>query len=205
MALTRTLIASTLVAGALAVLPFAAMAAPTETTRGGATTVALSPQLLGALQSLNVAPGAIAPGKLVATPRGIRAWFGITTGAVDLGSASNTPVTAEIAHEGGLSLTAGGTRVELSSFAIEIETGGNLLTGLAVVNDTLVGRIPLFDLDLANAGISRAGNVLKASDVAATLNKDAANALNQIFGVTAFVEGLPVGTAEVRALLDNRH
>ena len=205
MALTRTLIASTLVAGALAVLPFAAMAAPTETTRGGATTVALSPQLLGALQSLNVAPGAIAPGKLVATPRGIRAWFGITTGAVDLGSASNTPVTAEIAHEGGLSLTAGGTRVELSSFAIEIETGGNLLTGLAVVNDTLVGRIPLFDLDLANAGISRAGNVLKASDVAATLNKDAANVLNQIFGVTAFVEGLPVGTAEVRALLDNRH
>ena len=188
MALTRTLIASTLVAGALAVLPFAAMAAPTETTRGGATTVALSPQLLGALQSLNVAPGAIAPGKLVATPRGIRAWFGITTGAVDLGSASNTSITAEIAHEGGLSLTAGGTRVELSSFAIEIETGGNLLTGLAVVNDTLVGRIPLFDLDLANAGISRAGNVL-----------------NQIFGVTAFVEGLPVGTAEVRALLDNRH
>jgi hypothetical protein len=205
MALTRTLIASTLVAGALAVLPFAATAAPTETTRGGATTVALSPQLLGALQSLNVAPGAIAPGKLVATPRGIRAWFGITTGAVDLGSASNTPITAEIAHEGGLSLTAGGTRVELSSFAIEIETGGNLLTGLAVVNDTLVGRIPLFDLDLANAGISRAGNVLKASDVAATLNKDAANVLNQIFGVTAFVEGLPVGTAEVRALLDNRH
>jgi hypothetical protein len=205
MALTRTLIASTLVAGALAVVPFAATAAPTETTRGGATTVALSPQLLGALQSLNVAPGAIAPGKLVATPRGIRAWFGITTGAVDLGSASNTPITAEIAHEGGLSLTAGGTRVELSSFAIEIETGGNLLTGLAVVNDTLVGRIPLFDLDLANAGISRAGNVLKASDVAATLNKDAANVLNQIFGVTAFVEGLPVGTAEVRALLDNRH
>lgn len=205
MALTRTLIASTLVAGALAVVPFAATAAPTETTRGGATTVALSPQLLGALQSLNVAPGAIAPGKLVATPRGIRAWFGITTGAVDLGSASNTPITAEIAHEGGLSLTAGGTRVELSSFAIEIETGGNLLTGLAVVNDTLVGRIPLFDLDLANAGISRAGNVLNASDVAATLNKDAANVLNQIFGVTAFVEGLPVGTAEVRALLDNRH
>lgn len=205
MALTRKLIASTLVASALAVVPFTAIAAPTETTRGGATTVALSPQLLGALQSLNVAPGAIAPGKLVATPRGIRAWFGITTGAVDLGSATNTPITAEIAHEGGLSLTSGGTRVELSSFAIEIESGGNLLTGLAVVNDTLVGRIPLFDLDLANAGISRAGNVLKASDVAATLNADAANALNQIFGVSAFVEGLPVGTAEVRALLDNRH
>ena len=205
MALTRKLIASTLVAGALAVAPFTAIAAPTETTRGGATTVALSPQFLGALSSLNVAPGAIAPGKLVATPRGIRAWFGITTGAVDLGSASNTPITAEIGHEGGLSLTAGGTRVELSSFAIEIESGGNLLTGLAVVNDTLVGRIPLFDLDLANAGISRAGNVLKASDVAATLNKEAANALTQIFGVTAFVEGLPIGTAEVRALLDNRH
>jgi hypothetical protein len=205
MTLLRKLLASAAIGGAFVAAPLIAAAAPTETTRGGATTVALSPQLLGALQSLNVAPGAIAPGKLVATPRGIRAWFGITTGAVDLGSASNTPITAEIAHEGGLSFTAGGTRVELSSFAIEIESGGNLLTGLAVVNDTLVGRIPLFDLDLANAGISRAGNVLKASDVAATLNKDAASALNQIFGVTAFVEGLPIGTAEVRALLDNRH
>jgi hypothetical protein len=72
------------------------------------------------------------------------------------------------------------------------------------VNDSLVGRIALFDLDLANAGITRNGNVLKAGDVAATLNGNAADALNQIFGVSAFVEGLPIGTAEVRALLDNR-
>jgi hypothetical protein len=200
----RKMLASAVFGGALAATPLFAAAAPTETTRGGATTVALSPQFLGALSSLNVAPGAIAPGKLVATPRGVRAWFGVTTGVVDLGSATNTPITAEISHEGGLSLSAGATRVELSSFAIEIGSGGHLLTGLAVVNDSLVGRIPLFDLDLSGASITRNGNVLKAGDVAATLNEDAATALNQIFGVSAFVEGFPIGTAEVRALLDNR-
>ena len=205
MTLLRKLLASAVVGGALAATPLIAAAAPTETTRGGATTVALSPQFLGALSSLNVAPDAIAPGKLVATPRGVRAWFAITTGVVDLGSATNTPIAAEISHEGGLALTAGATRVELSSFAIEIETGGNILTGIAVVNDSLVGRIPLFDLDLSNASITRNGNVLKAGDVAATLNEDAASALNQIFGVDAFVQGLPIGTAEVRALLDNRY
>jgi hypothetical protein len=104
-----------------------------------------------------------------------------------------------------LSLTKGATRVELSSFAIEIEAGGSLLTGLAVVNDTLVGRIPLFDLDLSGAGLGLNGNILKVDAVAATLNEDAANALNGIFGVTAFQKGLPIGTADVRALLDRRH
>lgn len=197
---TSKLIATGLVGSALTFLPLMSAAAPTETTRGGATTVALAPEFLGALQTLQVAPGAIAPGKLVATTRSVRAWFPITTGAVDLGT-----LKAEIAHEGGLSLTAGGTRVELTSYAIEIESGGSLLTGLAVVNDTLVGRIPLFDLDLAAADIDRKGNLLEVDGVNATLNGTAATALNAIFGVTAFQQGIPIGTAKVRALLDRRH
>ncbi len=198
--LTSKLFAAGLVGSALTLAPLTAAAAPTETTRGGMTIVTLAPEFLGALQTLQVAPGAIAPGKLVATPRGARAWFGITTGAVDLGT-----VTAEIAHEGGLSLTAGGTRVELTSYAIEIESGGSLLTGLAVVDDTLVGRIPLFDLDLGAADIGRYGNILAVDGVRATLNANAAAALNGIFGVTAFQGGIPIGTADVRALLDRRH
>jgi hypothetical protein len=200
----RKLVATTLIGSALTVAPLMAHAAPTETTRSGATAVSLSPDFLGALQSLAVAPAAIAPGKLVANARGVRAWFVISTGAVDLATAGGT-LKAEISHEGGLSLTKGATRVELSSFAIEIEPGGSLLTGLAVVNDTLVGRIPLFDLDLSGAGLGLNGNILKVDAVAATLNEDAANALNGIFGVTAFQKGLPIGTADVRALLDRRH
>lgn len=197
------LVATTMIGGVLTFAPLVSHAAPTETTRSGATTVTLAPEFLGALQTLAVSPGAIAPGKLVANAQGVRAWFVITTGAVDLATTGGT-LTAEISHEGCLTLTKGATRVELSSFAIEIESGGNLLSGLAVVNDSLVGRIPLFDLDLAGAALGRSGNILKVDDVAVTLNGDAAIALNGIFGVTAFAPGLPIGTADVRALLDRR-
>jgi len=198
------LVATTMIGSALIAAPLLSHAAPTETTRSGATTVTLAPQFLGALQSLAVTPAAIAPGKLVSSAKGVRAWFVVTTGAVDLATAGGT-LKAEISHEGGLSLTAGGTRVELTSFAIEIESGGSLLTGLAVVNDSLVGRIPLFDLDLSGAGLGLNGNILKVDDVAVTLNEAAANALNGIFGVSAFQKGFPIGTADVRALLDRRN
>jgi hypothetical protein len=202
----RQLVATTLIGSALTVAPLIAHAAPTETTRTGATAVTLAPAFLGALQSLAVTPAAIAPSKLVANAKGVRAWFVISTGAVDLATATpGGTLKAEISHEGGLSLSKGNTRVELSSFAIEIDAMGSLLTGLAVVNDSLAGRIPLFDLDLSKAGLGLNGNILRVDDVAATLNEDAAKILNAIFGVTAFQKGLPIGTADVRALLDRRH
>lgn len=196
----RKLFATTLVGSALVAAPLAALAAPTETTRAGLTKVTLAPEFLGALQTLQVAPSAIAPGRLIANARGALASFRITTGAVDTGT-----LNAEISHEGGLALSSNGTRVELSSFAIELDGADNVLTGLAVVNDSLAGRIPLFDVDLSGATIGGNGNILAVEDVALTLNAVAADALNAIFGVTDFAEGLPIGSADVRALLDRRH
>jgi hypothetical protein len=194
------LVATAALGTAFVVAPLSSVAAPTETTRAGATTVTLAPEFLGALSSLKVAPSAIAPGRLVVNAKGALATFRITTGAVDTGA-----LVAEISHEGGLALTAGNTRVELSSFVIDLDGKENILTGLAVVNDSLAGRIPLFNLDLGGAKVGGNGNILKVDDVAVTLNEVAAATLNAIFGVTAFTENFPIGTADVRAILDNRH
>jgi hypothetical protein len=174
-----------------------AMAAPSFTTDGGRTSVLLDRGFLSALQSLSVKPGAISPGRLVASKGKTWAVFGITTGVVDL-----KPLKAEIAHEGGLTLRAGKTKVELSSFLIDLTGSRPVLTGLVVVNDSLVGRLPLFDLNLGSAKVQNLHDYLRVNGVAATLSAEAASALNGVFGITALTGGLPVGTAHVRTSLD---
>jgi hypothetical protein len=179
----------------------AVQAAPTETTRAGSTSVRLSQDFLGALGTLKVAPGALAPGRLTPTKKGVVATFPITAGAVDLGT-----VKAEIDHSGGLSLTAGATRVELSAFIIDLAGSRPVLTGLVTVNDSLLGRVPLFDLALAPRSVSGNDDFLKVDNVAVTLSQEAADALNGVFNVSAFVPGFPIGTAFVRAILEfERH
>jgi hypothetical protein len=176
-------------------------AAPTEATRGGATSVRLSADFVNALGSLKVTPAPIAPGRLKADRRGVVASFPITAGAVDLGT-----VKAEISHAGGLSLTAGSTSVDLSSFVIDLAGNRPVLTGLVTVNDSLLGRVPLFDLALTSRSVSGNDDFLKVGDVAITLSQEAAAALNGVFNVTAFVPGFPIGTGFVRAILEyERH
>jgi hypothetical protein len=163
-------------AGLLPATP--SVAAPTETTRAGATSVALAAEFVNALASLGVQPGALGPGRLYAVGRRAQASFPITAGAVDLGA-----VKGEIGHAGGLSLKAGGTRVELSAFLIDLNASRPVLTGLAVVNDNFV---------------------LTVRNVKVTLAGEAASALNEIFRVGAFAKGFPIGTATVRAILDGK-
>jgi len=180
---------------AAAVTP--ATAAPTEATRAGVTSVRLSADFVNALSSLNVTPAPIAPGRLMSTRRGVVASFPITAGAVDLGT-----VKAEIGHEGGLSLTAGSTSVELSAFIIDLAGNRPVLTGLVTVNDSLLGRVPLFDLALSSNSVSGNDDLLKVNNVALTLSQEAAAALNSVFNVTAFVPGFRIGTGSVRAILE---
>jgi hypothetical protein len=71
---------------------------------------------------------------------------------------------------------------------------------LVAVNDDLVGRIPLFNLSLANAQVDGSLFGLTIKGVAMSLTVEAANALNAAFGVAAFVEGFNVGVAAVEAL-----
>jgi len=176
---------------ALAAQP--AAADPTAQVEGGRTSVELSEGFVTALGSLGVAPGAIEPARL---KRG-RASFPIPGGALDLETARG-----DVFHLGGLTLGAGGTTVGLLNFVIDT-TGEPVLTGLVSVNGDLVGRVPLFDLELTEAPELRRWGGLRIDGVNVTLTAEAANALNMIFGVSDFVEGFEIGVARVATRIEN--
>ena len=165
----------------------------TKTVETGRTYVKLSGDLVSALQSLGVTPGTVDPSKL----RGVSVSFPVTGGAIDLKS-----LKGEIIHSGGLRLTAGQSQVRLQAFSIDTTGTAPVLTGLVTVNGTLLGRVPLFDINLAGDSINVNHGMLTITVVTLTLDKTAAAALNQVFNVKAFTPGFPVGTAKVIATLD---
>lgn len=180
-------------------------AAPTEQLRGGATIVRLSDEFLGAAQALGLRLEAEQSARLF----GRYAVFPIPAGALDLES-----LAGDILHSGGLSITAGPTRVDLLSFIIDTNTlalGATaedraVLTGVVTASGDVVGRVPLFDLTLNRApDVSRGGHV-RVSHVDLRLSAEAAEALNALFQVNAFTEGLSIGRATVktRVLRDRR-
>lgn len=157
----------------------------------GATSVDLSTDFVGALTSLNIAPGRVFPASL----RGAKASFPITDGTLERQS-----LRGEIIHNGGLTLSRGNTEVKLKSFIIDTTGSGFVLTGLVSANGTVVGRIPLFDLQLPSNVVS---NDLRfegvfLSGVMVSLRPEAAGALNAVFQTSAFVPGFNIGTASVR-------
>jgi hypothetical protein len=178
------------IATTLAVATLTATAAPTADFRVGATSVKPDAGFLAAATSLGVTVAPI-DGKTLTFP--------ITAGSIDLATAAG-----EIVHNNGIVLKAGTTVVELRNFIIDTTAATPVLTGLVVVNEKPVGRLELFDLGLP-AGIALPlkpygfFRSLKLADVSLKLTDDAATALNSVFAVTAFAEGLPIGTACVQA------
>jgi hypothetical protein len=179
----------------VASLAMPVVAAPSADFVGGRTSVSLSSDFVNALTTLKVTPGTVGSGRL---RQGV-ASFPITSGAGDLGT-----VKLEVNHRGGLSLKAGKTVVELTDYSISNLGGKPVLTGLVKADDSLVGRIPLFNLELSGGPTTKTiHNVteLSLSGVKVTLAKSAADALNGVFKVTAFQEGLNIGTASVKGLV----
>lgn len=169
-------------------------AAPTANLGDGRTTVALSSDFFTALNTLRVSVGTIGEGTL----RGGAVSFPITGGALDLANAKG-----EINHTGGLFLQAGTTRVELSSFNIDTLGNAPVLTGLVTANGNLLGRVPLFTLQLPTLTLPlqpQAFNTLFIPGVGVRLTAEAAAALNGVFNVTAFTAGFNIGTASVFAV-----
>ncbi|MDX2215166.1 MAG: hypothetical protein SFY66_17905 [Oculatellaceae cyanobacterium bins.114] len=164
-------------------------------TTNGITSVALSPDLVNALTSLNVQASGFGDTRI---NNGV-ANFSITGGSVDL---NRTRV--EIAHSGGLTLRAGSTEVSLTDFVITNLGGQTVLTGLVSANGAIVARAPLFNLVVGSIGTSRRQrrDNLDINNVSVTLSDVAANALNQAFGVTAFAAGFNIGTAQVDAFFN---
>lgn len=187
---SRLSLAAPVVALAMLVSANSAFAQKTETIEGGRTTVALASSFVSALGSLGVTPGTVSPTQLYNGTVN----FPVTGGAIDLDTAAS-----QILHSGGLTLTAGQTKVTLQSFIIDT-TSTPVITGLVSVDGKLLGRLPLFDLALPS-GITLPlkpydGQII-LKGVGVTLDSTAAGALNSVFHVTAFKGGFGIGTAKV--------
>lgn len=186
---------------ALALMGSAVQAQQTKTLEAGVTKVTLSSGFVSALEGLGLRAGTVGPTHL----RNGVVNFPVTGGAVDFDTAK-----AQILHSGGLTLSPGSSpenadpTVRLESFIIDTTGSAPVITGLVIVKGALVGRVPLFNLQLP-AGITlplktRDGQLV-LDGVGVTLTSTAAQALNSVFNVTALEGGFNIGAAKVRAFV----
>lgn len=222
---TRTRLATTLLAGVLATAglaacgsndaasgstsggggssasPSAASTKPVATVadlsaHGGTTSVTLDPTFLKGLTTLQLTPSPLG----TATIDGAVASFPITGGSVTVYTpGSVTPyVQGSVEHTGsGLQLVGGGKTVQLTDFVID--PGTSVLTGKVTVDGQVAyPSAPLFFLDgrtLQPLKTEGTAAVLEGTTV--SLTKEAAAALDQVFGTQALTEYFPVGVAKI--------
>lgn len=175
----------TLFAKGLPIGKVAVKANPAEVAlAGGSTALQLDPGAASALASLGVTAGVVVPA--TAGSDGLN--FPITGGKVNAET-----FAGRIRHSGGISLSAGSTVVELTDFIINVDAEPDLTA--------LVGgqRVSILSLDLSGLDAQVSGRRITLGNVKANLTAAAAGALNGAFGVTAFTEGLTLGTATVKA------
>jgi hypothetical protein len=174
--------------------------AQTVTVQSGVTQVKLSGELVNALTTLKIAPGTVNPTQLVNGT----ASFPITGGALDVNTANG-----EVAHSGGLTLSKASTIVRLQTFTIDTAGASPILTGLVVVNGSVLGRLPLFELQLPSGFTLPlnpvAGVRVNLNAVRVTLTQGAADALNSVFKTSAFAGGLRIGTATVSSIVSTSY
>ena len=154
---------------------------------------------MAAAQSLGLTPGVV--GDATLTPEG-SVEFPITGGTVtvfDQDSGYRPWVQGTLLHQNsGLSLTAGGTTVELTNFTVDPGKPARLFGDVSANGQQVVASAPLFILDgrtlepLATEG----GNaVLEGTEV--KLTQAAADLLNQTFNTDALTEGFLIGVATI--------
>lgn len=167
--------------------------------KGGNTAVLLDSGFTGALTSLGLTPGVL--GTATLTDGSVH--FPITGGSVVYWSpkGSYRPyVQGIIEHDGsGLSLTAGGTEVDLTNFTVN--PGNSLLYGDVSVNGTSAAvQAPLFNL---HGGTLKAlklqGNNAILTGTTVHVSSTAAGLLDKVFNTTAVKGGLLVGIATITA------
>lgn len=174
-------------------------AAKIDTLTGDTTKVTLDAGFVEALTALKVTPGPV--GDATISKKGV-ASFPITGGNVTYYTPGTVSpyVQGRLDHDGsGLSLEAGGKKVELTDFVID--PGKSVLTGtVSVDGEEAAADAPLFFLDgrtldplRTNADGSKA--VLEGTTV--KLKAEAADLLNQTFGIEDLQEGLVIGVAKI--------
>lgn len=170
-----------------------------DLSEGRTTRVTLDSDFVEALEKLELSPAAV--GAATLSEDGV-ATFPITGGTLtyyEPGTVSPY-VQGEILHEGsGLSLTGGGTEVELTDFVVD--PGASVLTGNVSADGELVAEdSPLFRLDggtLEPLRTNDDGTLAVLEGTTVELKREAAEQLNETFEVDALEEGLDVGTAKI--------
>jgi hypothetical protein len=165
---------------------------------GKDTAVTLDAGFVKALGTLKLTPAPV--GSADISKAGV-ASFPITGGNVTYYTpGSESPyVQGMIDHDGsGLSLTGGGKKVELTNF--EVDPGKSVLTGKVSVDGKVAAEsAPLFFLDgrtLKPLETNDNGTaVLEGTTV--KLKQEAADLLNQTFGVQDLQAGLVIGVAKI--------
>ncbi len=164
---------------------------------GQSTAVTLDAGFVAGLTSLKLTPGPVGSAKI----DGGVATFPITGGNVTYftpGSVSPY-VTGKINHNGsGLSLTGGGTKVELTDFVVD--PSGSVLTGKVTANGKVAAEsAPLFFLDGRTLKPLQPGanNTAVLEGTTVSLTKEAADLLNKTYGVTALTPFFKVGVAKI--------
>ncbi len=162
------------------------------------TSVALDAGFTDALKQLKVTPGVVGDAKLDGTDVS----FPITGGSVtyyDPASSVRPYVQGLINHEGsGLSLTAGGTKVELTDFVIDPGTS-QLMGTVSVDGKEAASDAVLFDLDgttLEPLKTNPDGTATLAGTTV-LLSDDAATLLNDTFGIQDLAGGLKIGVSTI--------
>jgi len=165
---------------------------------GKDTAVTLDSGFVKALGELKLTPAPLGSAKI--TPQGV-AEFPITGGNVTYykpGSVSPY-VQGMIDHDGsGLSLTGGGTTVELTDF--EVDPGKSVLTGKVTVDGKVAAEsAPLFFLDgrTLKPLETRDNGTAVLEGTTVKLKQEAADLLNQTFGTDALKGGFKIGVAKI--------
>ncbi|MGZ8649477.1 MAG: hypothetical protein ACXW08_12745 [Solirubrobacteraceae bacterium] len=165
---------------------------------GRTTAVTLDAGFVEALTSLKLTPAPVGDAKI--SKAGV-ASFPISGGNVtyyEPGSVSPY-VQGSIDHTGGLSLTGGGKTVELTDFVID--PGASALTGTVSVDGEVAAQdAPLFFLDgrtLNPLAVNESNGTAVLEGTTVKLKAEAADLLNETFGVTALEEGLEIGVAKI--------
>ena len=156
----------------------------------GITTLRFSPTFESSLTTSGLAPGAVGESSLL---DGLFI-FPVVEGAIDIDTAR-----ADIMHGGGVELIGQNLNVTFINLIVDTTSAAPQVTADLVVNNALVVRIPLFDVQLPPLTLpldTRSGRV-SIPATAVTLRSEAAEILNRILAATNFSGGQPVGTSEM--------
>ena len=166
---------------------------------GDVTEVTLDAGFVDALTKLKVTPGPVGDAEI--SNDGV-ASFPITGGDVtyyDPADPVRPYVQGIINHEGsGLSLEAGGTLVELTDFVIDPGTS-ELMGNVSVDGKEAASDVVLFDLDgtTLNPLETNPDGSATLEGTTVELNADAADLLNETFGIEDLAGGLVIGTSSI--------